>query len=598
MWCMTATSLFLVSLPGAMLALDVQFRGLNDEELEETLAGGSLLVETAGSEEPVDVRDVLGAAQADYRRLLGVLYDNGYFAPQISIKLDGQEVADMSPVNPPDAISAAVITIDPGSPFRFGRARIAPVAPGTELPSAFARGEPARVSVLQSATRRVISGWRDVGHAKAEVAGQRLTANESARVLDAEVAVAPGPRLRFGPLTIADPSTVREDRIHEIAGLPEGEVFSPKELQDSADRLRRTGAFRSVALIEEDVAADGETMPITARIADNQPRRFGFGGELETIEGLTLSAFWLHRNLFGGAERLRVDGEIGGIGGDNGGVDYSLSTRFDRPATFDADTGLYIIGEVESIDDPNVDSDTFSTEVGVERILSDEITLRAGVGLRYADTEDALGDTEYYVAYVPVGGTFDFRDREFDARKGYYADVEVAPFLALSGIDNGIYNEFDLRGYRSFGSTRPTTFAVRLQIGSLIGPSLENSPSDFLFFSGGGGTVRGQDFQSLGIQVGDDEDDIVGGRSFLGVQSEVRLRTAGALGFVGFFDAGYVGEEAFPDGTSGEWQTGAGVGARYDTPIGPIRVDLGFPVSGSDNTTESFQIYIGIGQAF
>jgi len=591
-------AMFLVVLPAFVFALEVEFRGLPDEDLESTLSGGSLLVETAASEEQVDVRDIIGAALADYRRLLGILYDNGYFAPDISIVLDGQEAANISPVSPPNAVSQAVITVDPGRPFRFGVTEIGPKAPDTVVPPEFATGAPARVSVLQSATRRVVSGWRDAGHAKATVAGQSLTADETREALDAEVDIEPGPQVRFGALTVADASSVRKDRIIEIAGLPEGETFSPSELEDAASRLRRTGSFRSVALIEEDVAPDGETMPITARLADNKPRRFGFGGELETIEGLTLSTFWLHRNIFGGAERLRVDAEIGGIGGDNGGVDYSLSTRFDRPATFSPDTGLYAIGEVEHIDDPNIQSDTFSTEVGVEHILSDETTLRAGVGLRYADTTDALGDTEYYLAYFPVGGTFDFRDNEFDARRGFYADLEVAPFLAISGIDNGVLSEIDLRGYQSFGSTRPTTLALRVQIGSLAGPSLETSPSDFLFFSGGGGTVRGHDFQSLGVQVGDDEDDIVGGRAFLGIQSEARFRTAGALGFVGFFDAGYVGEEAFPDGTSGEWHTGAGIGLRYDTPIGPIRADIGVPLARADDSDESFQIYIGIGQAF
>ena len=70
------------------------------------------------------------------------------------------------------------------------------------------------------------------------------------------------------------------------------------------------------------------------RVADNKPRRFGFGGELATIEGLTLSGYWLHRNILGGAERLRVEGEISGIGGETGGINYLLRTRFDRPATF------------------------------------------------------------------------------------------------------------------------------------------------------------------------------------------------------------------------------------------------------------------------
>jgi translocation and assembly module TamA len=108
--------------------------------------------------------------------------------------------------------------------------------------------------------------------------------------------------------------------------------------------------------------------------------------------------------------------------------------------------------------------------------------------------------------------------------------------------------------------------------------------------------VRGQDYQSLGIQVGPDEDDLVGGRSFLGLSAELRLRTEGSLGYVGFVDAGYIGENAYLDDT-GDFHSGAGLGIRYDTPIGPLRVDFAVPVSGP-NDGESFFFYFGIGHSF
>ena len=106
--------------------------------------------------------------------------------------------------------------------------------------------------------------------------------------------------------------------------------------------------------------------------------------------------------------------------------------------------------------------------------------------------------------------------------------------------------------------------------------------------------MRGHDYQSLGVDVGLDE--LAGGRSFLGLSAELRIRTEGALGYVGFVDAGYIGQEEFPDG-SGEWHSGAGIGIRYDTGIGPIRVDFAVPVTGDDSDS-NFQIYIGIGQSF
>lgn len=578
-------------------ALDVTVTGDLDEDLTEAVQGGSLLVELTGAEEPPDARDIVSAAQADYRRVIAIMYDNGYFGPEISIKLDQKEASDIVPVTPPSSVAVAVINIRKGKRFRFGQADIAPVHRKSEVPEAYKTGEVAKISAAQAATRVVVNGWRDAGHAKAELANQKIVARHDAARLDVDISVKPGPKVRFGALEIEGESAVSRERILEIAALPEGEVYSPEEIEDAAERLRRTGSFRAVALIEGEVAPDGETLPIQLRVADNKPRRFGFGAELATIEGLTLSGFWLHRNILGGAERLRVEGEVSGIGGQTGGLDYLLRTRFDRPATFNEDTNFYGLAEIEQDDEPNYFSRQASIEAGIERFATDRRTYRYGLRFRRAVTEDELGDSDYTLISIPVGLTFDYRNNEFDALRGYYADATVAPFHAFTGTDDGVYSELDLRGYKSFGTVRPTTLALRMQIGSLAGPGLENAPADLLFYSGGGDTVRGQDYQSLGIQVGPDEDDIIGGRSFLGLSAEVRMRTSGDLGFVAFADAGYIGREAFPDGSSGEWHSGAGLGVRYATPIGPIRFDIAVPTSGKRGGND-FQLYFGIGQAF
>lgn len=165
--------------------------------------------------------------------------------------------------------------------------------------------------------------------------------------------------------------------------------------------------------------------------------------------------------------------------------------------------------------------------------------------------------------------------------------------MAISGADNGVRTFVDARGFKTFGSARPVTLALRGQFGSVFGPDLDVAPADFLFFSGGGDSVRGQEFQALGVPVGNQ---IAGGRSFVGLSSEVRVGVTDTIGVVGFVDVGYIGAEEIFDGT-GVWHSGAGVGLRYNTGIGPIRFDVAVPTSGPESD-ENFQIYIGIGQSF
>jgi translocation and assembly module TamA len=115
-------------------------------------------------------------------------------------------------------------------------------------------------------------------------------------------------------------------------------------------------------------------------------------------------------------------------------------------------------------------------------------------------------------------------------------------------------------------------------------------PNDYRFYSGGGGTVRGQSYQSLGITVNGND---TGGRSFLGLSGELRATVRKNIGVVAFADYGFIGEGSF--GGTGDSHAGAGLGLRYLTPIGPIRLDVAAPIGG---TGSGAQVYVGIGQAF
>ncbi len=577
------------------IAVPITVTGIDQEsDLYLSVTGGSLLVEQSAEDATPTTQEIVAAAQADYARLLAILYDKGYFAPVINIRLDGVEAASLPPVQPPRQVSRAEIAITLGPKYRFGTARIAPVAPGTELPEEFATGKTASLGVLKNTVSAGISGWRDQGHAKAELASQDLTARYQDATLSADLRLAPGPQLRFGPLSVTGNRAVRTERILEIAGLPVGQVFSPEQLKLAQTRLRRTGAFDAVALTEAERIGPNLTLPIAAQVTEAPPRRIGFGAEVSTTEGVTLSTYWLHRNLLGGAESLRLDAEISGIGGTSGGTDYRLAARFERPATFNADTDFYALAELEQLDEVNFFSRQLDLEAGIKRIANENRTYTLGLGLRTAETRDAFGTNRYTLLTLPLSAEFDYRDNRLDATEGYYAKASLTPFLALSGSDNGLRTYVDVRGYRTFGTARPVTFALRGQLGSVYGPSLAQAPADYLFYSGGGGTVRGQPYQSLGVDLGGGN--VVGGRSFLGLSAEARLKVTDKIGIVAFADAGYIGAEEFYDG-SGRVQSGAGLGIRYATGIGPIRLDVAVPTSGPE-TGENFQVYIGIGQSF
>ncbi len=580
--------------PGmALERLDFSAPGA-DAALLDSLRGASLLV-TSELDGQDDAQDLFAAARAEYGRLLGALYGAGYYSGVISIRIDGREAAGIAPLDAPARIDVIEVRVEPGPAFRLSEARIAPLAPGTALPKGFAVGQPAPSGILREAAVAGVDGWRDQGHAKAAVAGQDVVADHARATLAARIALEPGPRLRFGPLSVTGAERMEVRRIVKIAGLPEGEVYSPAEVNRAAQRLRRTGVFKSVTLTERDVLAP-DLLPMLATVVEEKPRRYSFGAEIATQEGATLSGFWLHRNLLGGAERLRIDGAITNIGAQNSGIDYALGITLDRPATITADTTVGIEAEIGHLDEEDFFADVAMVGVKATHYFSETLTGRLGVRYEYAKGRDGFDAFLFRNVGIPVGVTWDRRDNPLNATGGFYVEAEVKPFFGFGTTGSGVRSTLDARGYLGLGAEDDVVLAGRLQLGMIDGATLLGTPRDDLFYSGGGGTVRGQPYQSLGVSVLRSlRSGKIGGTHFIGTQLEARALVTERIGVVGFFDTGRIDVGSFFDG-AGDWHSGAGIGVRYDTGFGPIRLDVAAPVGGT--TGDGVQIYVGLGQAF
>jgi translocation and assembly module TamA len=451
--------------------------------------------------------------------------------------------------------------------------------------------------VVTDAVDAALLAWREVGYAKVEVRDEALVADHSRAALEVNVALDPGPRLRFGRLAVEGEARMREARVRKIAGLPEGETFSETELRRAESRLRRTGIFSSVNLVEDEAITAPDLLGITAQVVEQKPRRYSLGAEIASLDGVALTAMWLHRNLLGGGERLKLDGSITNIGSGVSGVDYALGLSLDRPATLSPDTTAGLIVGFEHLDEIDYSADTIEFGLRFTHVFSDRLTARAGLSYSFQQGNDPGGEFTFRNLSLPLGVTWDRRDKATDASQGFYLDATATPFLGFGPTGSGLRATVDGRVYRSLGAERRFVVAARVQAGAVVGPDLLETPRDQLFFSGGGGTVRGQPFRSLGVAVsrGFGPQFLIGGQYFAAVSLELRAKVTQRIGVVGFVDVGSIGLEGLFDSSAGT-HAGAGLGLRYDTGLGPIRLDIAGPVSGT--TGDGVQFYIGLGQAF
>lgn len=591
------------------LSYAVEVRILGDEDLEGTVAGGSTLVADQGT--PASGRGgLLSKARGDYRRIIGALYNAGYYGPYVSITLAGQEAADMTLATPlPPRDVPVVITVDPGPQFVFGKAEL---RNGLTFPRArrqeelspaergFAPGEQARAPVIGQASALSVERWRDLSYAKAREADREIIADHKTDRLDVVLTFDPGRRARFGPTEVRGESRVDPDFVRYMADFEEGKNFSAADVRAAEDRLAALGVFRMVRVEEApEILPDG-SLPMSVEVQDARRRTIGFGATYSTFDGFGLEAYWMHRNLFGRAERLRFDASVQGLGEakDPLDLDYSAGVTYTRPGSFDPDTNLVVGLLAQQRDYDTYRETSASARAGLVRSFGRRLTGETFASVSRARFEDDFGTRDFLTFAVSGKGTYDRRDDALDPTRGYMIAAELQPFYEQQYRNAGLRGTLEGRGYLGFGSESRFVLAARGKLGTYLGPSIDESPPDQLFFAGGGGSIRGYSYRSIGIDYTEPDGDTVvgGGRGLVEGSVEFRARFGERFGGVAFADAGVVTRDAVPS-IDDDLRVGVGIGARYYTAIGPLRVDLAVPLDpGPDDS--SFGFYIGIGQAF
>lgn len=553
---------------------------------------------------------LLAKARGDYRRLLMALYGEGRYGGTISIKVDGQEVADLPADTQLPDTSKIVINVDPGPQFLFARASITELAPPVEErrnklqtpeEAGFKSGEIAKSGVILKAERLAVEAWRRQGYAKAKVTNENIVADHEGNVVDADITLAPGQLAHYGPVTVQGTERMDPEFVAYMADLEPGKQYDPADLERTRRRLARMDVFRSTSIQEaQEINRDG-ILPIDLIVQERKPRRFGVGANYSTLDGAGVEAFWMHRNLFGKAERLRFDAKVSGIGGsqdssfDPKNFTYQLGTTFTKPGVFTPDTDFVssLTGKREVLD--NYTETSVNGQAGFTHIFDEYMSGRLFANVSHARfDDDYYGKRDFFTVGMLGGILLDKRDNQTNATSGYYAEGVIEPFYEIKNGSFSTKFTAEGRGYYGFGADNRVVLAGRLKVGSIVGADMKDLPPDKVFFAGGGGSVRGYAYRSIGVNKPGDV--VIGGRSLVEMSGEVRTKVTDSIGVVGFVDGGYVGEETYPDFAE-NLRLGAGAGLRYDTSLGPIRFDVAVPLNRKQGDS-SFAFYVGIGQAF
>ena len=433
----------------------------------------------------------------------------------------------------------------------------------------------------------------DNGYPKAQIDGEALV-NRREKWARAEFTVDPGLIYTFGTISVSGNDTVKSYIVEREREFKKGEIYSLNKVNETQANIFQLGLFRSV-VIDPVFNDENQTADIAIVVKERKHGSVKIGGGFGTEDKLRGQVIWTQRNFFGGGRRLEVAGKFSFI-------TQRVETSLIQPFVAGKNSELSGTLNFQRDDVPSFKGRSFLSSVRLEKSFKDYYSVFGSLNLQFSKIEDSATRTpqerseeNVFLTFINMGFERDTTDNILNPTRGTVVSTGLeSSFRALASDVNYLKGTIELRGYKKLYNV---VFAKKITTGVIQpfgGTGTFDVPIFKRFFAGGSTSMRGFPFQKLGPL--DDNNDPLGGNTLLVGSFEVRYPLYGDFGGVTFFDYGNVYSREW-DYNLGDLKYAPGVGLRYDTIIGPIRLDVGYALNPEPGIRR-VQFFISIGQAF
>lgn len=563
----------------------------------------SLLTLAGGAED--NIAQIVVRARTDRQLLERLLRIYGYYQAEV--------VQSVSGIEPGQEVAAgtAKVRFDvvPGPQFKFGTVALAGLdAAGGDfvlLRSNYdiRTGDPLHNDLIVDERDRLDTALAENGYPFAALGEPALTVDHARREGDLDQPVTPGGKYNYGAVVSDKPEFLSGRHLQRIARFKSGEIYRRSSAEDLRRAILATGIVANVTVTPREVAPPKGDVPGTVdmevKLVPGPLRTLAGAIGYDSGDGVRVEASWEHRNLFPPEGMLRLRG-IAGTKEQLAGVTFRRHNFLarDQVLTFDLYAG-------------NVDRDAYAArsigftgtfEKVTTILFRKPLTWAAGFEVLLSDEREALvplappGRRTFTVGALPLRAAYDGSDDLLDPSRGFRAALRVSPEISFQRGQDSTYlrAQADASFYAPIGGN--VVLAARGRLGIIPGAPLSTIAPSRRFYAGGGGSVRGFGYQQIGPR--DVLGDPSGGRSLAEFSLEARIGTGlfgGSVSVVPFLDAGTVDEASLP--RFRDIRYGAGLGLRWATGFGPIRIDVGTPLNRRPGESR-IAVYVALGQAF
>ncbi len=582
-------------LPAEIGRADLRYRteitGASDGDLADLLDKVSEL-KTLEDRLPASEEALRRRADRDLGRLADAAHSLGYW--------DAQFAYDVDTAADPEKVT---VTVTPGPLYRVAAVAVVepdgkplPIPPG-QAPLPLKPGDPARTAPVVATANALLAGLGERGHPFATAENPEVVIDHAVHTMTVTYRIAPGPAMRFGGVTIAGLKRLDPGYVERRLRWRRGETYDAARVEDTRQALIESGLFSTVRITPSPEPGEPGNALMTVDATERPHRTIGAGVGYNTSQGAAARVFWENRNLFGNAEYLRLAATAGQ-------QVFGVNANFRRPDFLATDQDFLATAEIADDTPVAYHSRRALATAGFERRFGRLVTGGAALEIEQADvqqladvsTNTSAQRTQHYELFgIPAYLKLDQTDNLLSPTRGWRAQLSVTPAHIFSSPSlTFVTNVLSASTYWKVDPEARAILAGKVALASLDGAPLAPIPADQRIYAGGGGSIRPYGYQMAGPLASND--DPIGGRSSLVLNLEARVKVTDTIGLVPFVDAGSYYETTVPQ-LGHRLFYGAGLGLRYYTGFGPLRLDLATPFY-KRRANSWVQVYISLGEAF
>lgn len=572
-----ALLLCLILWPAAQTLADllkVEVLGVEGDARKNILA--LLAINQEAANKDVDPERIEALHRRADEQILRALMPFGYFKARVT--------GELIPPSTADQPWQARFAVDPGPQISIGVLNYQIMGPGASDPAfpktlGIATGQVFSQSAYQADKERITRIASQQGYLDARWEVHQVLIEDSPYQARIELLLQTGPRYYFGQVDF-DQDLLSDDFLRRYLPFQPGDHYDPDQLLELQGSLLGAEYFSDVEIRPElDEADPNEVVPLTLIAQRKKANQYRVGLGLSTDYGPRFSLEYKRRYLGRQGHKLSADLSVTPRL-------QSLSMDYRIPIRDPRRDYLLIRPQFEQFDTESRKGQLSKLSLIQSISVADGWRRDIGLDYRYEDSEVSNGESQIFNGLVPsIAWSRTRADDPINTRQGERLK------LTLQGTRKNLLSDQSWLSARLGGKWIRTLggglrLIGRTDLGVVLAERLDDVPASQRFFAGGDNSLRGWDLNALGPK--DAEGRVVGGR-YLAVGSlEVEKRIKGNWGGALFTDFG----NAFDPDVRSDWEQSLGIGVRYATPIGPVRVDLAYPLT---QDSASVRLHFGLG---